>query len=129
MPRIASTETLIPKSLPPEVNASLRQGVWQEFAKRRFDDLARGLERYGELGRKGRIAWLQQGEHRELAAEEALTLDAGAHLFMLAGTAELAHAGGRTTVRGSVLVHAESPLRVVARESARLVVVPPEARQ
>jgi CRP-like cAMP-binding protein len=132
--RTATTSTLvrIPRAalLPLiEANARLRQGLWQSLAERRFDDLTRNLERYGHLSRKQRRSWLQRGEYRELAPEETLTLEADAHLFMLAGTMELTHAEARATVHGSMLVEAESPLSVRARGPAWLILVPPEVEE
>lgn len=110
-----------------EANANLRQGVWQRFAERRFDDLVRGLDRYGHLGRKGRLAWVQRGEHRELAAQETLSLEAGTHVFVLSGVLEVEHEGLWVTARGSMLLQVERPLRVRAQELTRLILLPREA--
>jgi hypothetical protein len=110
-----------------ESNALLRQCVWQKFAERRFDDLARGLDRYGHLGRKGRLAWVQRGEHRELAAGATLSLEAGTHVFMLSGVLEMAHAGGWMVSRGSMLLEVGRPMQVRAQEATRLVVLPRES--
>lgn len=109
-----------------EANASLRQGVWQKFAERRFDDLVRGLDRYGHLGRKGRLSWVQRGEHRDLAAQETLSLEAGTHVFVLSGVLEVEHEGLWVTARGSMLLEVEKPLRVRAQEATRLIVLPRE---
>jgi hypothetical protein len=105
-------------------HASLGQGVWRMFAERRFDDLARGVERYGHLGRKDRLAWLQRGEHRELAASESLRLEAGDHVFVLSGVLELEDEGKWMATRGSVLLEVDRPLRVRAREATRLSLLP-----
>jgi hypothetical protein len=110
-----------------EANASLRQGVWQRFAERRFDDLVRGLDRYGHLGRKGRLAWVQRGEHRELAAQETLSIEVGTHLFVLSGVLEVEHEGLWVTARGSMLLEVERPLRVRAQETTRLLLLPRDA--
>ena len=67
----------------------VRSLVWRTLAERRFDDLARGVERSGHLGRQGRRAWLRRGEHRELAAHETLRLEAGDHVLVLSGALEL----------------------------------------
>ena len=109
-----------------EAHAALRQGVWQKFAERRFDDLVRGLDRYGHLGRKGRLSWVQRGEHRDLAAREPLTLEAGTHVFVLSGVLEVEHEGLWVTARGSMLLEVEKPLRVRAQEATRLIVLPRE---
>lgn len=105
-------------------NASLEQGMWRELAERRFDDLARGVERYGHLGRKGRLAWLQRGEHRELAARETLCLEAGDHVFVLSGVLELEDEGKWMATCGSMLLEVDKPLRVRAREATRLSLLP-----
>ncbi|HYO51465.1 cyclic nucleotide-binding domain-containing protein [Archangium sp.] len=130
--RTATTSMLvrIPRSalLPlMEANASLRQGVWQKFAERRFDDMVRGLDRYGHLGRKGRLSWAQRGEHRALAAQEPLSLEAGTHVFVLSGVLEVEHEGLWVTARGSMLLEVERPLRVRAQEATRLILLSREA--
>ncbi|AKJ04840.1 hypothetical protein ATI61_10190 [Archangium gephyra] len=116
-----------------EANASLRQGVWRKFAERRFDDLVRELDRYGHLGRKGRLSWVQRGEHRDLVAQETLSLEAGTHAFVLSGVLEVEHEGLWVTARGSMLLEVERPLRVRAHEATRLVLLPrdtaPEPRR
>jgi hypothetical protein len=106
-----------------EANASLRQGVWQKFAERRFDDLVRGMDRYGHLGRKGRLAWVQRGEHRDLAVRETLSLEAGTHVFVLSGVLEVEHEGLWVTARGSMLLETERPLRIRAQEATRLILL------
>jgi hypothetical protein len=128
----ASTLVRIPRSalLPLlEGDARLREGLWKTLAERRFDDLVRELDRYGHLGRKGRLSLLRHGEHRELAPQEQHALDAGTHLFVLSGTVDVEHEGLVMTQRGSTLVEARQPLRVKAREATRLVVLKEEAAQ
>jgi hypothetical protein len=110
-----------------EANTNLRRGVWQKFAERRFDDLVRGLDRYGHLGRKSRLAWVQRGEHRDLAAKETLSLETGSHVFVLSGVLELEHAGMRMISRGSMLLEVDRPMQVRAQEATRLVVLPRES--
>ncbi len=116
-----------------EANASLRRGVWQKFAERRFDDLVRGMDRYGHLGRKGRLSWVRRGEHRDLAARETLFLEAGTHVFVLSGVLQVEHEGLWVTARGSMLLELEKPLRVRAQEATRLILLPrhtaPEPRR
>jgi hypothetical protein len=109
-----------------ETHPPLRQGVWRTFASRRFDDLVREHTRFSPLGRKGRLAWLQQGEHRELAVQETLSVEEGSSVFVLSGRVELERAGMWVSTRGSVLLEADQPLRVVAREPAQLIVLPRE---
>lgn len=123
----ASTLVRIPRAaLQPLLDADveLRRSVWSTFAERRFDDLTRGMERYAHLDRKARLAWLLQGEQVELAAGEERVLEAGSHLLMLTGAVELSHAAPRMTVRGALLLEVERPLRVVAHEGTRMVVLP-----
>jgi CRP-like cAMP-binding protein len=112
-----------------ESSIDLRQGVWQKFAERRFDDLAREMDRYGHLGRKGRLTWLRRGEHRELGAKEELSIEAGNYVFVLSGVLELQYEGMWVAARGSMLLEAERPLRLRAQETTRLIVLPREAGQ
>lgn len=123
----ASTLVRIPREvlLPlMEANAGLRQSVWSTFAERRFESLVRGMDRYAKLGRQGRRSWLRQGEHRELAPRQALTVEPGTHVLLLSGTVELAHAGPQVAAQGVLLLEAEHPLCVVAQEAARIVLLP-----
>jgi CRP-like cAMP-binding protein len=124
--RTASASTLV--RIPREVllplleaNAELRQGVWKTFAQRRFRDLVREQARGGTEDR------LQQGEHLELSARGSLSVEAGATLLVLSGTVELERSGVWMTTRGSMLLEACQPIRVVAREPAQLVVLPAAA--
>jgi hypothetical protein len=107
-----------------EAHAGLRQAVWQLFAERRFEDLARASARYGALGRKERLAWLRQGTHRELAAHEALCVEPGTSLLVLSAPVEIEQAGMQAATRSSMLLEAHQPLRVVARERARIILLP-----
>lgn len=123
----SSTLVRIPRAaLEPlmEADASLRQGVWRMLAGRRFDDLSRAPARYSSIGRKSRLAWLQQGEHRELAAREALSVEPGSCLLVLSGQVEIEQAGMWMTTRGSTVVEATQPLRAVAQERARIMLLP-----
>ncbi|WP_375773002.1 cyclic nucleotide-binding domain-containing protein [Archangium gephyra] len=128
----ASTLVRIPRSALLQLlegDDRLREGMWKTLAERRFDDLVRGLERYGHLGRKERLSLLQHGKHRELAPRELHALEAGTRLFVLSGTVELEHEGLVMTQRGSTLVEARRPLQLKARETTRLVVLKEAARQ
>lgn len=126
----ASTLVRIPReSLLPllEGNAGLRQDVWKTFAERRFDSLMRRVERYESLSRKVRRAWFEQGELRELAPQQALTVEAGSHLLVLSGAVEFAHPAPQVAAQGSLLLEVEHPLRLVAQETARVVLLPRRA--
>ncbi|HZI09587.1 MAG TPA: cyclic nucleotide-binding domain-containing protein [Myxococcus sp.] len=119
----ASTLVRIPRSvlLPLlESDAGLRGSVWSTFAERRFDDLARGMERYAHLGRKERLAWLREGWMVELAPRQELELEPGCHLLVLAGAVE----APKLTARGTMLLEVDRPQRVAALEATRLVVLP-----
>jgi hypothetical protein len=107
-----------------EANTGLRQGVWKTFAERRFESLVRGVERYGQLGRQGRRSWLQQGEHRELAPQQALMVEPGTHLLVLSGAVEFAHPAPQVTAQSALLLEVQHSLRVVAQETARIVLLP-----
>ncbi|EPX58624.1 hypothetical protein D187_003822 [Cystobacter fuscus DSM 2262] len=130
--RTATTSTVvrIPRSalLPLlEADGRLREGMWKMFAERRFDDLVRGFERYGFLGRKDRLGLFQHGEHRELAPGEVQALEEGSQLFVLSGAVDFEHEGLRVSQRGSTLLEARRPLQVEAREATRFVLLKPEA--
>jgi CRP-like cAMP-binding protein len=127
--RTATPSTLvrIPRSalLPlMEAHAGLSEGMWRTFAERRLSDLVRDLKGYMHLSRKERQAWLQRGEHRALAPHQMLAVEPGSHVLVLSGAVELANASSRMVSRGSMLLEVERPLRLVAQESTRLVVLP-----
>ncbi|HVG62913.1 MAG TPA: cyclic nucleotide-binding domain-containing protein [Hyalangium sp.] len=123
----ASTLLRIPRAvLQPlmDAHAYLRQTLWQTLAMRRFDDLVREDTSYCAFSRQERLAWLRQGEHRELAAHESLYVRPGATLLMLMSLVELEQGGMRMVTRGSMLMEAQQPMRVVARERAQLILLP-----
>ena len=126
--RTAAASTLIrlPRSalLPLlEGNGRLRERMWKTLAERRFDDVVRGLEGYGHLGRARRLSLLRSGEHRELRPQEWQKLEAGTHLFVLSGAVDFEHAGLVVTQRDSTLLEVGQPLQVRAREATRLVLL------
>ncbi|WP_052517943.1 cyclic nucleotide-binding domain-containing protein [Archangium violaceum] len=126
----ASTLIRIPRSslLPLlEGNEHLRERMWKTLAERRFDDVVRGLEGYGHLGRTRRLSLLRSGEHRELKPQEWQKIEAGTHLFVLSGAVDFEHAGLVVTQRDSTLLEVGQPLRVRAREATRLVLLNPRA--
>lgn len=123
----ASTLLRIPRAvlLPVmEAHAHLRRTVWQAFAMRRFDDLVRENAPYRSLGRQQRLAWLRQGEHRELAANESLCVSSGMSVLVLTAPVECEQTGMRMVTRGSMLVEAHQPMQVVARERAQIILLP-----
>jgi CRP-like cAMP-binding protein len=123
----ASTLVRIPReALLPllEANAELSAQVWETFAERRFESLVRGADRYGQLGRGDRHSWLQRGEHRALAPRQEVTVEAGSHLLVLAGSVKLAHPALQVAAQGALLMEVERPMRVVAQENSRLVLLP-----
>jgi hypothetical protein len=107
-----------------DANVRLRKDVWKTFAERRFESLVRGVDRYKQLGRHGRRSWLQQGEHRELEPEQVITVEPGTHLLVLSGTVEFAHPKPQVATQSALLLEVEHPLRVVAQEHARVVLLP-----
>lgn len=126
----ASTLIRIPRSalLPLlEGNDRLRERMWKTLAERRFDDVVRGLEGYGHLGRARRLSLLRSGELRELRPQEWQKLEPGTHLFVLSGAVDFEHAGLVVTQRDSTLLEVGQPLRVRAREATRLVLLNPRA--
>lgn len=123
----ASTLLRIPRAvLQPlmEARPCLRQTLWQTLAMRRFDDLVREDTSYGSLRRQERLAWLRQGEHRELAAHESLYIRPGTTLFVLMSLVEFEQGGRRMAARGSMLMETQQPMRVVARERAQIILLP-----
>ncbi|MDC0711408.1 cyclic nucleotide-binding domain-containing protein [Stigmatella sp. ncwal1] len=128
----ASTLVRLPQSalLPlMQKDRRLREGLWKTFAERRFDDLARGLERYGHLGRKNRLDLFRHGEPRELAPRQWHALEAGTHLFVPVGRVDVEHEGLVVSQQGSLLMELRRPLRVKAQETTRLFVLKQAARQ
>jgi CRP-like cAMP-binding protein len=109
-----------------EAHPELRQGVWQTFAERRLESLVRSSQRYGQLGRKGRQAWLRSGELRELAPRQVLTVEPGSHLFVLSGAVEFAQPAPQVAAQGSLLMEVKQSMCLVAQESARIILLPRE---
>jgi hypothetical protein len=105
----------------------LREGLWKIFSERRFDDLVRGREGYGHLGRKHRLDVFRHGEHRELAPLQWHGLEAGTQLFVHSGTLEFEHAGMVMSQRGALLMEVRQPLQVKVCEPTRLVLFKPKA--
>jgi hypothetical protein len=113
-----------------DANVRLRKDVWSTFAERRFESLVRGVERYTQLSRHARRSWLRQGEHRELEPRQVLVVEPGTHLFVLSGAVEFAHSEPQVAAQGALLLEVEHPLRLVAQERARVVLLPrPGARK
>jgi hypothetical protein len=126
----ASTLVRIPReALLPlmAAHADLNEHVWKTFAERRFESLVRGVERYGHLARKDRRSWLQQSEHRQLAPQQVLTVEAGSHLLVLSGAVKLAHPTLQVAAQGALLMEVEHTVRVMAQESSRVVLLPRDA--
>jgi hypothetical protein len=125
-----STLVRIPReALLPLMSANVRlsKDVWNTFAERRFESLVRGVERYMQLSRQARRSWLQQGEHRELEPQQVLMVEPGTHLLVLSGEVEFAHPEPQVAAQGALLLEVEHPLRVVALEHARVVLLPRRA--
>ena len=128
--RAATSSTLlrIPRSvlLPLLVEKTgLLNDVWKSFNARRFDDHVRGLERFGHLGRKTRMAWFARGEQQVLASQAPLLVEAGGFLFVSSGVVTFDSPSASITARGPALLEAKAPLHGVVEEPARLIRLPP----
>jgi hypothetical protein len=110
-----------------EKDRPLREGLWKTFSERRFDDLVRGRDGYGHLGRTHRLDVFRHGEFRELAPSQWHGLEAGTQLFVPSGTLEFKHDGLVMSQSGALLLELHQPLQVKVREPTRLVLFKPEA--
>ena len=99
----------------------LREGVWQAFGERAFDNHLRGLRSYDRLSRDDRIAWFRRGRLVALDAGEQVPVDGDAFAFVVDGGLERS---GEACPRPSLLpLQPDTPLRTT--EETRVAMLPP----
>jgi CRP-like cAMP-binding protein len=106
-----------------EVHPKLNEIVWKNFAARRFDDCVRGLPTWKTMGRAARLAVVDAGQHRPLAAGERAEVSAGEILLVLLGSVQVEQAGTSTVVRAPAFFDTRQAMAVTANGAARIVVI------
>jgi CRP-like cAMP-binding protein len=104
-----------------EANPKLSEIIWKNFAARRFDDCVRGLPAWKSMQRAARLAVVNAGQHRPLAAGERANLSAGEMLLVLLGSVQVEQAGTSTVVRAPAFFDTKQAMAVTANGAARIV--------
>ena len=104
-----------------EAHPKLSEIIWKNFAARRFDDCVRGLPAWKTLERAARLAVVDAGQHRPLAAGERAEVSAGEMLLVLLGNVQVEQAGTSTVVRAPAFFDARQAMAVTANGAARIV--------
>jgi hypothetical protein len=104
-----------------EAQPKLAEIIWKNFAARRFDDFVRGLPTWKTMGRAARLAVVDAGQHRPLAAGERAEVSAGEILFVLLGNVQVEQAGTSTVVRAPAFFDTKHAMTVTANGAARIV--------
>lgn len=106
-----------------EANPKLSETLWKNFAARRFDDCVRGLPAWKTMERAARLAVVDAGQHRVLAAGERVEVSAGDMLLVLLGNVQVEQAGTSTVVRAPALFDTKQAMAVTANGAARIVCI------
>ncbi len=104
-----------------EAHPKLSEIIWKNFAARRFDDCVRGLPAWKTMERAARLAVVDAGQHRPLAAGERADLCAGEMLLVLLGNVQVEQAGTSTVVRAPAFFDTRQPMAVTANGAVRIV--------
>jgi hypothetical protein len=104
-----------------EAQPKLSEIMWRNFAARRFDDCVRGLPAWKTMKRAARLAVVDAGQHRPLAAGERADLRAGEMLLVLLGSVQVEQSGTSTVVRAPALFDTNQAMAVTANSAARIV--------
>jgi CRP-like cAMP-binding protein len=104
-----------------EAHPNLSEILWKNFAARRFDDCVRGLPAWKTLERAARLAVVDAGQHRSLAAGERAEVSAGEMLLVLLGNVQVEQAGTSTVVRAPAFFDTKQAMAVTASGAARIV--------
>lgn len=106
-----------------EAHPGLSEIIWKNFAARRFDDCVRGLPAWKTMKRAARLAVVNAGQHRPLAAGERAEVSAGDILLVLLGTVQVEQAGTSTVVRAPAFFDTKQAMAVTASGAARIVCI------
>ena len=104
-----------------EAHPKLSEIIWKNFAARRFDDCVRGLPVWKTMERAARLAVVDAGQHRALAAGERAEVSAGEILLVLLGNVQVEQAGTSTVVRAPAFFDTKQAMAVTAHGAARIV--------
>ena len=104
-----------------EAHPKLSAIIWKNFAARRFDDCVRGLPAWKTMERAARLAVVDAGQHRPLAAGERAEVSAGEILLVLLGNVQVEQAGTSTVVRAPAFFDTKQAMAVTANGAARIV--------
>jgi CRP-like cAMP-binding protein len=104
-----------------EAHPELNERIWKNFAARRFDDCVRGLPAWKTMTRAARLAVVDAGRHRPLAAGERADVEAGELLLVLLGQVQVEQAGTSTVVRAPAFFDTKQAMAVTAAGAARIV--------
>lgn len=104
-----------------DAHPKLSEIIWKNFAARRFDDCVRGLPAWKAMGRAARLAVVDAGQHRPLAAGERADVSAGEILLVLLGNVQVEQAGTSTVVRAPAFFDTKQAMAVTAHGAARIV--------
>jgi hypothetical protein len=104
-----------------EAQPKLAEIIWRNFAARRFDDCVRGLPMWKTMGRAARLAVVDAGQHRPLAAGERAEVSAGEILLVLLGIVQVEQAGISTVVRAPAFFDTKQTMTVTANGAAHIV--------
>jgi hypothetical protein len=98
----------------------LRERIWQEFGKRRFDNLCRGLARFSDLDSDQRLAWYHSGQ--SVTVEPGAAHDADPehdYVFVMAGMVRL----GQVSYPAPSLFSLQAERRIAGVEQARITLL------
>jgi CRP-like cAMP-binding protein len=104
-----------------QAHPKLSEIIWKNFAARRFDDCVRGLPVWKTMKRAARLAVVDAGQHRPLAAGERAEVSAGELLLVLLGNVQVEQAGTSTVVRAPAFFDTKQAMAVTATGAARIV--------
>lgn len=104
-----------------EAHPKLSEIIWKNLAARRFDDCVRGLPTWKTMERAARLAVVDAGQHRPLAAGERAEVGAGELLLVLLGNVQVEQAGTSTVVRAPAFFDTKQAMAVTANGAARIV--------
>ena len=104
---------------------ALAEAVWSRYAERRFEYAAETQPVLACMSRASRIAFLQQGEAFDLAANEFRRLVGPGYVFVVQGEVTLEHGGVRLSSPAPILLEYVAEVRLEARIASRVIVLPP----
>jgi hypothetical protein len=106
-----------------ETQPELREKVWHEFAKRRFDNAVRGLPEFAGLSHDDRLTWFEKGELVEAPANTSHRVRSrDRFVFVALGTIRL---GPKTHAAPVLVALTDTPQLETATEARFVLLVDP----